>query len=217
IADLSVANGTLYVASYDTSGGTVKVWTAPVGTTQWTEHATGVSIGAGPVPDTQLVFAGDRGWLLENDRTVVGGAELGNDGQWPRWTPPCASAGGAAYLAASTPSDLVATCMEGAFTGPTVTNAVYFSHDGGATFTRYDAPNSGPVATPNAATAVVPGAAGLIRTTDDGALCHAVFDTGSNANDLGFTTTTQGFIVFTNGDMLMTHDAGATWQKVTLP
>ena len=148
---------------------------------------------------------------------MVGGAQLTASGDWTAWTPPCANAGGAAFLAASSPNDLVASCEEGTYTGPRVTHAVYFSHDGGQSFTRYDAPNSGPVATSNATTAVVPGGAGVQRTTDSGATWNGVFDLGQGAVDLGFTTQTQGFIVFTNGEMLMTHDAGATWQRVTLP
>jgi len=85
------------------------------------------------------------------------------------------------------------------------------------TFARHDAPDSGLVATPTAATAIVTGTAGVQRTTDGGASWQGVFDFGGSAPDLGFTTPTQGFIVFSNGTMLMTHDAGATWQKVTLP
>ena len=81
---------------------------------------------------------------------------------------------------------------------------------------------------PNADTAVIGQNISLQRTTDGGATWHIVMhdvsliqqrDTiGYQAMvDFGFTTTTQGFIVFDNGLMLMTYDAGATWQKVTLP
>jgi photosystem II stability/assembly factor-like uncharacterized protein len=64
---------------------------------------------------------------------------------------------------------------------------------------------------------MVTGSAGVQRTTDGGVTWHGVFDAPLNAVDLGFTTPTQGFIVFSDGTMLMTYDAGATWQKVTLP
>ena len=37
------------------------------------------------------------------------------------------------------------------------------------------------------------------------------------SGELGFTTSTQGFAITSDGQMLMTHDAGATWQPVTLP
>ena len=39
----------------------------------------------------------------------------------------------------------------------------------------------------------------------------------SGATDLGFTTDAQGFVIFTDGHMIMTHDSGATWSAVTLP
>jgi photosystem II stability/assembly factor-like uncharacterized protein len=214
--DLAVAHNTVYVAAGNAQSG-VNVWTTPVGSTQWTSHLTGVSIGAGPIPDSQLVFSGQRAWLVHVNRTVTGGAELGSDGQWHPWTPPCANGGGAAFLSASSPNDLVASCEEGAYTGPRVTHGIYFSSDGGQTFTRHAAPESGLVATPNGTTAIVTGSAGVQRTTDGGVSWHGVFDLGLPAVDLGFTTPTQGFIVFSNGTMLMTYDAGATWQKVTLP
>ena len=40
---------------------------------------------------------------------------------------------------------------------------------------------------------------------------------GFGAGDIGFTTATQGFVIFFNGPMLMTYDAGATWQHARLP
>jgi photosystem II stability/assembly factor-like uncharacterized protein len=145
---------------------------------------------------------------------------MASDGRWSSWTPPCASAGGAAFLAASSPNDLVASCEEGAYTGPRVTHAIYFSHDGGQTFTRHAAPESGLVVTPNTTTAIVAASGGGIqRTTDEGATWQLVqpFDATGGIPDYGFTTSTQGFVILGAGEMLMTHDAGATWQKVTLP
>ena len=219
VYDLAVSRGIVYVVSFDRSGQPAfRIWSARVGDALlWTEDPLVIPPGAGPVPTLQLVFSGDRGWLAQVDRVVVNGAQMASDGTWAAWTPPCASAGGAAFLAASSANDLVASCEEGTFTGPRVTHAVYFSHDGGQSFTRHDAPNSGPVATPSATTAVVPGNSGVQRTTDSGATWNGVFDTGLSAVDLGFTTQTQGFIVFSNGDMFMTYNAGASWQKVTLP
>ena len=219
VYDLAVARGVVYVVSFEISGQPAfRIWSSPVGDTlHWTEDPLVIPPGAGPVPSIQLVFSGDRGWLMQVDRTVVSGAQMASDGTWTTWTPPCTSAGGEGFLAAPSPSDLVASCEEGTFTGPRITYGIYFSHDGGQTFTRHAAPSWGSIATPNATTAVLPGSAGVQRTTDEGATWQGVFDTSLNAADLGFTTPTQGFIVFTNGDMLMTYDAGASWQKVTLP
>ena len=53
---------------------------------------------------------------------------------------------GPAYLAASTATDLVATCNEGVWGPPKQATTVYVSHDGGTTFTRSIAPGFGPVA-----------------------------------------------------------------------
>jgi hypothetical protein len=89
--------------------------------------------------------------------------------------------------------------------------AISFSHDGGQTFTvirrrsnsarrRTERPRSSP-------------AAGVQRTTDGG-VWHGVFDLGLPAVDLGFYAY-RGFIVFSNGTMLMTHDAGATTESDT--
>jgi photosystem II stability/assembly factor-like uncharacterized protein len=217
-ADLSIWNGTVYAASYDTTNVTVDVWTTPVGSSTWTKRTTGVPIGAGPVPETQLVLSGSNGWLLQVDRTVVGGAELTATVKWTPWRPPCADTNGPAYLSASTATDLVASCSEGDWGNPPPrATAVYFSHDGGQSFTRQNAPTFGPVMTPNPTTAVVVSSEGIQRTTDEGATWRRVFDSPSSAADLGFTTDTQGFVILTNGEMLMTYDAGATWRRATLP
>jgi photosystem II stability/assembly factor-like uncharacterized protein len=217
IFDLAVWNGIVYVASYDTTNASVDVWSAPVAGNEWTRHPTGIPIGAGPVPSTQLVLSGGRGWLLQVDRTVVGGAQLTSSGDWAAWTPPCASANGPAWLAASSAAYVVVSCDEHTFGGGPVESSIWFSYDGGQTFTRRSAPTSGPLASPKGRTAVVPGSQGIQRTADSGATWHGVFDTPLPASDLGFTTGTQGFVVLSNDEMLMTYDAGATWQKVTLP
>ena len=219
VFDLAAANGVVYVATYDAAfPGDVYVWTTPVGGTTWTRHDTGVSTGGGPAPSTQLVFSGDRGWLLQVNRTVVGGAQLTTTGDWLAWTPPCADAMGPAYLTASTANDLVATCNEGAWgSPPPQATTVSFSRDGGQNFTRRAAPAYGPVLSPTADTAVVVGDQTLRRTTDTGATWGTVARTPNRAaDDWGFTTSTQGFVI-TNGEVLMTYDAGATWQPVTLP
>jgi len=216
--DFDVAHGTVYTVGFDDATSGFHIWSSPADHLSWTKDPLSIQPGAGPVASFQFVFSGDAGWLLYVDRVVVSGARLTSTGRWGPWgTYPCASTGGGGYLAASSPNDLVASCEEGTWTGPRITHGIYFSDDGGVTFQRHDAPQPGPVATPNASTAIVPGGFGVERTTDGGASWHLVFDTGSNAVDLGFTTPTQGFVVFSNGDMLMTYDAGATWQKATLP
>ena len=216
--DFGVARGTVYTVGFDNSTTGFHIWSSPAAHMSWKEDPLSIQPGAGPVASFQFVFSGNVGWLLYVDRVDIASARLTSAGRWVPWeTPPCASAGGSGFLAASSAADLVASCQEGVWTGPRITNGIYFSHDGGQTFTRGDAPNFGLVASPNGSTAVVPGSAGVERTTDGGATWQGVFDYGGSAVDLGFTTSTQGFIVFENGTMLMTHDAGATWQEETIP
>jgi photosystem II stability/assembly factor-like uncharacterized protein len=219
VYDLAVARGVVYVVTFDSSGQPAfRIWSSPVGDALlWTEDPLAIPPGAGPVPTIQLAFSGNHGWLVQVDRVVVNGARMASDGTWTAWTPPCATANGSAWLSVSSSSDLVASCLEHSYGGGPVESSISFSSDGGQTFTRRNAPNSGPVATPNGTTAIVPGTASVERTGDSGATWHGVFDLGLPAVDLGFTTPTQGFIVFSNGTMLMTYDAGATWQRVTLP
>jgi len=219
-ADLAIWNGTVYAASYDTANATVDVWTRPVGSSTWTKHLTGVPIGAGPVPETQLVLSGGAGWLLQVDRDIVGGAELTPNGGWHTWIPPCRGRNGPLLLTASSSSDLVAGCSEHDYGGGPIQSSVWFSHDAGVSFERHSAPGWF-VMSPSANTVVVAGLGKLDRTTDGGATWQAVRYVASSANDDavdgGFTTATQGFVIFGDGTMLMTYDAGATWQPVTPP
>jgi photosystem II stability/assembly factor-like uncharacterized protein len=169
------------------------------------------------VPVQQLVFSGGNGWVTNGDRGLSGGAHLSPSGHWETWKPPCL--GAYADLAASSATDMVASCEEGVFTGPKVTHALYFSHDAGKTFDRRSTPTSGAIASPNATTAVLAANGVLRRTTDQGVSWSEVArePNANSALDLGFTTSTQGFVIFSDGKMMMTHDAGATWSAVTLP
>ena len=127
---LETAGGIVHAAVLD--GGDFRVASSPVGSDGWSVAPVRVPVGAGPVPTVQLVLSGAAGWLVENDRTVVGGARLAN-GSWVAWTPPCADVVGPAYLAASSPTELAAACDVGLWSNPTGDH-LYLSHDGGSTF-----------------------------------------------------------------------------------
>lgn len=81
----------VHAAVIDSSG--VHILTSPAGTDAWQASGTVVPEGAGPVPRAQIVVQAGTGWLIEVDRTVVGGARL-VDGSWVPWQPPCEDAGG---------------------------------------------------------------------------------------------------------------------------
>jgi hypothetical protein len=205
VVDLAISRGVVYLVAYDANANTFALWSSPTDHLAWSKDPVKIELGAGPVPFQQLVLSGTSGWIVNEDRTVIGGARLASGGHWNAWNPPCLDVNGPARLAASS-----------------IAPAVYFSHDGGATFQRHAAPGFGEIASPNANTAVVFENGVLRRTTDEGATWSAVAHEGPGLNvttapDLGFTTSTQGFAILGDGQMLMTYDAGATWSAVTLP
>jgi hypothetical protein len=226
------------VAVIPPGAATIHLATSPVSSDGWADIDTGVAVGAGPVPTAQLVLQKSQGWLLENDRTVVGGARLNDAGAWTAWTPPCRTANGTATLAASTPTDLMAVCQEGQW-GPAgnlpagaqvPATWLYRSGDGGATFQAVGAiPGTGGVtslASPAPSTVVFGGTgasdAAELRATFDGGHTWQVVYRNPQVQTwlyLGFTTLTQGVAIGAgaNGSavLAMTRDGGHTWTAVS--
>jgi photosystem II stability/assembly factor-like uncharacterized protein len=234
ILALEAGAGRVQVAIIPGNGVTIHLMTSVVSTDNWSDHDTGVPVGAGPVPDSQLVLQGSRGWLLEDDRTVVGGARLNGAGSWMSWTPPCKSANGPAALAASTPADLAAVCQEGVWGparnlpagSPTPSTWLFRSDDGGASFQPVGpltvANAAGLVATPVPSTVVVGGSGpSLVATFDGGHTWQAVYRSPSvqSWTYLGFTTATQGVAIGGGAGgstvMAMTRDGGRSWTPVS--
>jgi hypothetical protein len=205
----------------------VTIITSPVNRDAWHAAPVTIPIGAGPVPAAQLVVQGKGGWIIENDRTVVGGARVEN-GEWVAWQPPCLDKGGPAVLTASTPTDVVVVCHEGVWTGPDITENVFVSNDGGTTFHEIGAPMAGDwevdgVASPGPDTIVVAGIANgsrvLEATFDRGHSWTAVRSepAGGSWSDIGFTGPTQGIAIVhleDGGELLMTTDGGHTWNPI---
>jgi photosystem II stability/assembly factor-like uncharacterized protein len=220
IVALASASGTVHAAVLD--GGDYRVASSPVGVDEFRLSPVRVPVGAGPVPSVQLVLSGSAGWLVENDRTVVGGARIGGDA-WVAWQPPCADLVGPAFLAASSPTELAAACDVGLWGSP-AGDHLFLSHDGGSTFvesgTAVPLQMAAKVAAASPSVIVVGGSdatgAVLVATFNGGRTWAVVARLGAvTIADLGFTTATQGVVITAPADgpasLLMTRDGGHTW------
>ncbi len=238
VTAMETSGGYVWVSVIPPNVNTVHLEGSPVGTDAWTDIDTGVPIGAGPIPATQLVLHGRYGWLLQNDRTVIGGARLNGAGQWLPWTPPCKTANGTASLAASSATALVALCSEGIYGPPgnlppgaaAPSTWIFTSSDGGNSFPPVAAVSALPnppagVATPAPATivraSVQPNGTGeigvLSASFNGGHSWQTVLQVPSLVqwNDLGFTTLTQGVVIastLSGSAFYMTRDGGRTWR-----
>ena len=220
IMALASASGTVHAAVFD--GTDFRVASSPVTADDFRLSPVHVPVGAGPVPALQLVLSGTVGWLLENDRTVVGGARLAN-GSWTAWRPPCADVVGPAYLAAAGPTELAVACDVGLWANP-AGDHLYLSHDGGSTFveaaTGVPLQTAAQIAAASPSVIVVGGmdATGtvLVGTFDGGRSWAVVARLGAvDISDLGFTTAAQGVVITVPangyGNLLVTRDGGRTW------
>ena len=225
VSDLAAAGGLARAVVFGSTNA-FEISTTPVGQDAWVASPTKLPVGAGPVPTAQIVLQGGSGWVIQNDRVVINGARL-SGGAWVPWQPPCAgpSAGGPAVLAASTPTDLVAACSEGRFSGPALDVRVFLSTNG-VTFTAQgtvvpSATDAQGVASPVPTTIVVADAARLEASFDRAATWITAFSGTPSGGwqDLGFTSATQGVVVEAGqgtqpGVLLMTHDGGHSWVPV---
>jgi photosystem II stability/assembly factor-like uncharacterized protein len=236
IGSLEISHG---VAHAITGGPPFHIYEAPVAGDTWTASPLTLPVGGGPVPETLVVLQGSSGWILDLDRTIIGGARLAAGGQWESWSPPCVKDNGPAVLAAASASQLAAVCHEGLWGPPAGKQSssgsppfyeLYLSTDGGATFKPAgvipDA-NGGLVAASPAGvgTTVVTGGAGVLSATFDGGKSWQTVGSGMSgtASFVGFTTATQGVAVFTgqqggveSSTLLMTRDGGHSWSPVNL-
>lgn len=226
VMDLAASAGQVQAAVFDKQ---VEIESSAADHDAFTRSSTTIGFGAGPVPQARLVLHGDAGWLIEVDRTVVGGARL-SGGAWAQWTPPCTNRGGDTMVDASSTSDLVAICNEGVWSGGPPSTHTYASTDAGGSFT--EAPGTVPVGNADEVAASSPqvvvvaghsnggGISELLRTADGGATWTEIYHTAgtSVAEDLGFTSPQQGVVVEVDqgsASLLMTLDAGTTWSPVS--
>jgi len=225
---LETSGGIVAAAVQATGTASLDIETSPAGSSAWSLSPASVEVGAGPIPSPQLVLQGSAGWLLENDRTVVGGARL-QSGSWSSWTPACSTAGGAAALAASSSQDLLAVCDVGAYTGPSPAEDAFVSTNGGAGFTGLPASlpsgcqGSATLASASSSLAAAGCGAEIVATFNGGGSWAPVYSgaTGTSIAYVGFTTTTQGVAIATaigtaSGTLLMTRNGGESWAAVTI-
>jgi hypothetical protein len=218
VSDVEAAGGVVRAAFNEDL---VALESSPIGRDSWVLSPTTLPIGAGPVPDEQVVLQGGVGWVVLTDRGVLGGARL-DDGAWVPWTPPC-SGGADLSLTAADRLHLVAVCDVGVHGSSPPLVRIYSSDDGGSTF--HLSPISlppvsfGPVASPSPGIVVVAESTGTLIASFDG---YATWSTVYPASTddywsyVGFTTSRQGVAV-NNGILLMTFDGGHTWAPVHLP
>jgi photosystem II stability/assembly factor-like uncharacterized protein len=225
VAALEASAGAVQVVAYD-GNTTFRIASSPVSSEAWLLSALKVPVGAGPVPEVQLVLQGQAGWLLENDRVVTGGARLVG-GTWQTWQPPCLDVAGPALLAAANAQDLTAACDVGVWATPQGEH-LYRSTNGGQTFveTGSQLPVKGisAIAAPTTSTVVAavsgPGnAIELVASSNGGLTWTSVLVTGPvQVIYLGFTTATQGVLITSDSgsrtQLLMTRDGGHTWLPV---
>jgi hypothetical protein len=222
VVDLATAAGAVHAAVFD---GAVRIADSQVGADAWTLSSTSIPFGAGPDPRAQLVIQSGGGWLIEVDRTVVGGARF-TGGGWTAWTPPCLHSAGDTVLAAATSTDLLAVCNEGIYSSGALVTHAYRSSDGGANFAQtgtVPVNHADAVAGPAPALAVVAARAGngvnqLLRSADGGGSWSVVYQDSAQrqGSELGFTSADQG-VVIEHGSasvMLMTFDGGQHWSQV---
>ena len=233
--------GPCQAGSADCQGQTVEhILSSPVSTDRWKDSPTSLSIGAGPVLSPAMTLWGTGGWLINDNRTVVSGARLTPTGDWAEWRPPCAQAGGAGLVGASSASDLVAICAEGMWGTPDAgttagRNWLFRSYDGGSSFVAVAAaPGNQPqsVTTPpgTLATVVLADGAEGLQATFDGGTTWSTMEPGQGTagasgalnggyvfDYVGFTTATQGVAVATDPSpaLFMTRDGGHTWSQVS--
>jgi photosystem II stability/assembly factor-like uncharacterized protein len=239
VYSLEASKGEVYAVSLVQGAQAERVFSAPLGTTDWQESPVSLPRGAGPVASAQVVLFGSSGWIIDIDRTVIGGAMLGTGDAWSNWKPPCADANGSGVLSATSATQLFAVCDENEW-GTSGENLVgqwlFSSNNGGSSFQAVakvpatqvsglaSAPPAGNAQSPNteaADTLVAASDSGLLATFDGGQTWQNVYPVAisQEITFVGFTTATQAVAVVRETDgssttMLMSHDGGHTWSAV---
>ena len=233
VSSLETAAGLVHAVALDQSTDAFAFETSVTRRDAWVKSGS-LQLGAGPVPESDLVLQGSTGWVIENDREVIDGARL-VAGRWLTWRAPCDTTGGTGVIAAPTVSSLVAICEQGiwgpsGYQGPPAVRA-YFSDNGGATFFLGGTVPGGQagasgdvVASPARGAAVTDvltntNQSELLETLNFGASWRIVATAPPSMlfTYLGFTSSSQGVAIESGRPtsmLLMTFDGGRVWSPV---
>lgn len=225
INDIEAARDVVDVALFDNNFD-ARIETSPVGTDAWHETPISIAGGAGAQPSAAITLSGTEGWMVQVNRTVIGGARFGRTG-WLVWQPPCLTGGGGLLLAASSATYVAAVCSDGQWTNFPARVVVGFSSNSGSTFSSAALqPGLAEAASP-APGAVVIASLGagdnvvFTATYNAGATWEKVFATTTDDYPafIGFTSASQGVAILddvgaTTATLLMTFNGGRRWAPV---
>src|SRR5207244_6069978 len=71
VGDLEIARGMIYVLAETAGDNNFRLFEAPIEHLVWKQVSPTQPIGAGPVPIEQIVLNAGKGWILNEDRTVI--------------------------------------------------------------------------------------------------------------------------------------------------
>jgi len=223
IEALAATGGSVYAVVFDPANDDFAIFASPVNKDAWNPSPTRLSLGAGPVPEFRIVLDGTAGWIIDNDRAVVGGAILTN-GTWALWTPPCQPPGGYGDgdMASAGPKDLVVFCPPSEYADPPSSAALFQSTNGGMAFQKLSSspPASGSdLASPEPGTFFFQANPGVITASFDNGGTWQTVATFSSTNSSGetypssidFVSPVRGYAMTSAGALLTTTDGGHSW------
>jgi photosystem II stability/assembly factor-like uncharacterized protein len=227
---VAASDGAVFAATEPADGGLnqTKLFEAAVGTAAWTQvpHV---------IPQNAITVFGHSVWAGIAPK-LWRSTDSGE--HWTKLKFDCPSPDvTASAVAAASPADIALACVNDEYRPGSSTKKVYTSSNGGSTFRKASGhpPTSGVIGTlampPGVPGTMVltaaSGASFLFRSVNAGKTWHTTTysDGGLDFRDLAFASATTGYLIHFSGGpvlaygkgLLKTVNAGATWQKVTIP
>jgi photosystem II stability/assembly factor-like uncharacterized protein len=221
---VEAGDGTVWAVAISEATDRYSFFSSPVRQDAWTTAMLTLPLGAGPVPEAVVTLEDGRGWMLENDRSVIAAATLA-DGTWTDWSTPCTAQQGYGDAAlADSNTQLFVLCTTNEFTALEASPTLFVSTDGGMTFE----PLSGSLPTSMLDIAASPSgslfcfdAQGIASSFDGGRTWQTVLGLASPPDgwltplpQLDFPSATVGYATTPAGDLVKTDDGGHAWLKV---